>query len=245
MDLHGKVALVTGSGVRVGRAIALGLSREGATIAVHYNSSAKPAAEVVHEITAAGGNSFAFEADLSKADSVETLIADVTQHFGRLDLLVNSAASMEATPIDTVSVDDWERIMTLNLRAPFFLSLAAAKRMQGPDASCAIVNISDLAAFETWPDYVVHGIAKAGIVTMTHSLAKLLAPRVRVNCIAPGAVMLPKGWPARSEREIIESTPLHRIGSPDDVAQAVVYLAQADYVTGETIFVDGGRNIRR
>ncbi len=245
MELSGKVALVTGSGVRVGRAIALGLAREGARVAVHYNKSLAPAAEVVAEIAATGGDAAPFAADLSDPAAPAKLAAAVAKHFGALDILVNSAASMEPTPLATVNAGDWERIMTLNLRAPFFLSLAAASHMKGPDASAAIVNISDLAAFETWPDYVVHGISKSGVVAMTRSLAKLLAPRVRVNCIAPGAVLLPENWPAENKRQIIASTPLGRIGSPEDVVEAVLYLAGASYVTGETVFVDGGRNIRR
>jgi pteridine reductase len=134
-------------------------------------------------------------------------------------------------------------MFALNLRAPFFLAQAAAPHLVGRGG--AIVNIADLAAFETWPAYVPHGISKSGIVTMTRSLARILAPAVRVNAIAPGAVLLPDEWDDDSADKLEESTPLRRLGSPEDVAGAMLYLLAADYVTGETIIVDGGRHVRR
>jgi pteridine reductase len=134
-------------------------------------------------------------------------------------------------------------MFALNLRAPFLLSQAAAPELTRREG--AIVNIADLAAFESWPAYVPHGITKAGVVQMTRSLARVLAPRVRVNAIAPGAVLLPDDWDQESRDRLIETTPLRRLGSPEDVARAVLYLVEADYVTGDTIFVDGGRHVRR
>jgi len=134
-------------------------------------------------------------------------------------------------------------MFALNLRAPFLLSQAAAPELARREGS--IVNIADLAAFESWPAYIPHGITKAGVVQMTRSLAQVLAPRVRVNAVAPGAVLLPDDWDEASRNRIIETTPLRRLGSPDDVARAVVYLIEADYVTGDTLLVDGGRHVRR
>jgi pteridine reductase len=133
-------------------------------------------------------------------------------------------------------------MFAVNLRAPFFCAQAAAPHMRARGG--AIVNIADLAAYETWPAYVPHGITKAGVVQMTRGLARALAPRVRVNGIAPGAVLLPEGWDEAADERLRSTTPLGRHGSPDDVAQAMLYLLDADFVTGETIVVDGGRHVR-
>jgi pteridine reductase len=141
-----------------------------------------------------------------------------------------------------VLVEDWDAMFALNLRAPFFLCQSAARVMG--EKGGVIVNIADLAAFETWRSYVPHAITKAGIVQMTRGLAHALAPKIRVNAIAPGPVLLPEGWTQEQADKLIAGTPLGRLGSPDDVAQAVLYLLSADYVTGETIIVDGGRHVR-
>jgi pteridine reductase len=245
-DLSGKVALITGAGHRVGRGIAVALGAANATIAVHYHGSRGGAESVVAELAAAGASAAAFHADLSRPESAAALASSVADHFGRIDVLVNSAAVMEVTTIDSVSIADWDRIMSINLRAPFFLAKEVARVMErnAGDEGGVIVNISDMAAFETWPDYIVHGISKAGITAMTRSLARVMAPRIRVNSVAPGAVLMPEGWPEESTRKVIASTPLHRIGSPEDVAAAVLYLVSAGYVTGETLIVDGGRHVR-
>ncbi len=242
MKIDGLTVLVTGAGVRIGREIAIALSECGARIAVHCNSSEKQAEETLAAIRAAGSEGEIFKADLTVPGSADKLIGEVVAHFGALDVLVNSAAVMHRTPFGEVTVGEWDAMFALNLRAPFFLSQAAAAVMDERGGS--IVNISDLAAFETWPAYIPHGITKAGVVQMTRALARTLAPRVRVNAIAPGAVLLPDGWSEESEEHIISTTPLKRLGSPKDVAEAVIYLIQADYVTGTTLIVDGGRHIR-
>jgi pteridine reductase len=242
MELKGKVALVTGGGRRVGRALVECLAREGARVAVHFNESGAGAHEVVGLISRAGGDARAFRGDLTAADVPERLIRDVSDAMGSFDILVNSAAIMERTPLGEVSIDQWDRIMALNLRAPFLLSQAAAPLLRR--AHGAIINIADLAAFETWPAYIPHGLSKAGVVHMTRALARVLAPEVRVNAIAPGTVLLPEDWRAADEERLNRTTPLQRQGSPDDVASAMRYLLAADYVTGETIIVDGGRHIR-
>jgi pteridine reductase len=144
--------------------------------------------------------------------------------------------------VGEVLVEDWDAMFALNLRAPFFLSQAAARVM--PASGGAIVNIADLAAFETWRGYIPHSITKAGIVQMTRGLAHALAPKIRVNAIAPGPVLLPDGWTKEQADKLVVTTPLGRLGTPEDVAHAVLYLLNADYVTGETIIVDGGRHIR-
>jgi pteridine reductase len=242
MRLTGRVALVTGGAHRVGKAIAVALAERGARVAIHYHGAQQDADATVQELQAAGTDAHAFQANLADVSTFESLIADVVQHFGSLDLLVNSAAMMQRTPIGEVTAAQWDAMFALNLRAPFFLSHAACPHLTRVHG--AIVNIADLAAFETWPAYVPHGITKAGVVQMTRGLAHALAPDVRVNAVAPGAVLLPAGWDEQSAQHLIDTTPLKRLGTPEDVAHTVVYLAEADYITGETIIVDGGRHVR-
>jgi len=242
MNLRGRVALVTGAGRRVGRALAVALGAEGMTVAVHYHASDAGARETARLIERAGGKASIVAADLT-GDTAARLIDDVVRQHHGLDVLVNSSAVMERTPLGEVTSEQWDAMMALNLRAPFLLSQAAAPHLAR--AHGAIVNIADLAAFETWPAYIPHGISKAGVVYMTRALARTLAPDVRVNGIAPGAVLLPDQWNEDDAAKLRESTPLKRLGSPDDVVGAMLYLLRADYVTGEIIIVDGGRHVRR
>lgn len=241
MELAGRIALVTGAGQRLGRAIAVELGARGARVAVHYNASAAGAAETARAIAAAGGDARTFHANLADGPAPGALVDAVANAFGALDVLVNSAATMERTPLGEATVEQWDATFALNLRAPFFAAQAAAARM-GADG--AIVNIADLAAFETWPGYVPHGISKAGVVQMTRALARALAPRIRVNAVAPGAVLLPEAWDDATRDRLASTTPLRRLGAPADVVGAVLYLLGADYVTGETVIVDGGRHVR-
>lgn len=243
MQLRGKVALVTGGGRRVGRALAEALGARGATVAVHYNESSRGADEVARAIESAGGKAGAFAANLVDADAPAALVAAVVKRFGALDVLINSAAVMVRTPFGEVDAKTWDAMFALNLRAPFLLAQSAAPHLRR--ARGAIVNIADLAAFETWPGYIPHGLTKAGVVQMTKALARVLAPEVRVNAIAPGTVLLPDDWSTEDAARLDETTPLKRQGSPADVAGAMLYLLDADYVTGETIVVDGGRHIRK
>jgi pteridine reductase len=245
MQLRGRVAIVTGAGRRVGQAIALALGGRGMQVAVHHHGSTGGADDTVRGIGAEGGSGRTFRADLSEPDAPARLVDEVAAAFGRLDVLVNSAAVMVRTPIGSVTPAAWDAMFALNLRAPFLAAQAAAPHMARAGDGGAIVNIADLAAFETWPDYVPHGITKAGVVQMTRALARALAPTVRVNAIAPGAVLLPEEWDEATRARFARTTPLERLGSPEDVAGAVLYLLEADYVTGETITVDGGRRVRR
>jgi len=244
MQLRGRAALVTGAGRRVGRAIAVGLGGRGMRVAVHYHGSADGAAETARLIAEAGGEAVLVQADLSGAAAPAALVADAARQLGGLDVLVNSAAVMDRTPFGETSAEQWDRIFALNLRAPYFLAQAAAPLLAAAPGG-AIVNIADLASFETWPDYIPHGLSKHGVVRLTESLARVLAPGVRVNAVAPGTVLLPEGWTDADAERLRQTTPLQRHGSPDDVVQAVLYLLDADFVTGETIVVDGGRRVRR
>ena len=242
MELRGKSALVTGAGHRVGRALALALGQAGMRVGVHYNSAADGARETLRDIEAAGGAGDVFPADLTRADAPEQLARDVIDRFGALHVLVNSAAIMRRTPFGEITTRDWDDVLTLNLRAPFFLAQACAPHLRR--ARGVVVNIADLAAFETWPAYVPHGISKSGVVHMTRALARVLAPEVRVVGIAPGTVLLPEGWRATDAEHLRATTPLERHGDPSDVARTMLFLLDADYITGETIIVDGGRHVR-
>jgi pteridine reductase len=243
MDLRGRVALVTGAGHRVGRAIAIALGARGMRVAVHYNAAADGARETVRQIRAAGGDGDVIAADLTNAEMPARLIGDVVRMFGGLDVLVNSAAVMVRTPFGEIEPRVWDDIMALNQRAPFFLAQAAAPHLRR--ARGVIVNIADLAAFETWPAFIPHGVSKASVVYMTRSLARVLAPEVRVAGIAPGTVLLPDNWDPDAADHLKQTTPLGRHGSPTDVSSTVLFILDSDYLTGETIIVDGGRHVRR
>jgi pteridine reductase len=242
MKLGGRVALVTGAGRRVGRAIALALAAKEMRVAVHFHSSATEAEETVRLARAAGApDAWSVGADLRDASACARMIDEVTDRGNALDVLVNSAAEMHRTPFDSVSSDEWDDIMALNLKSPFFCSQAAARRMRDGGV---IVNIADLAALETWPEYIPHGISKAGVLQMTRALARKLAPKIRVNAVVPGAVLLPEHWTKDDADKLIRTTPLARLGAPEDVAHAVIYLLESDYVTGDAVIVDGGRHLR-
>jgi len=242
MDLRGRAALVTGAGHRVGRAIAVALGGRGMRVAVHYNAASAGAEETLREIKAAGGDGYVVAGDLTQADAPAALVRSVVSELGALDVLVNSAAVMVRTPFGEITPEQWDEIMALNHRAPFFLAQAAAPHLRASRG--VIVNIADLAAFETWPAYMPHGISKAGVVYMTRALARVLAPEVRVAGVAPGTVLLPDNWDPGSAEHLRQTTPLERNGSPADVTATVLFILDSDYLTGETIIVDGGRHAR-
>jgi len=242
-ELAGRVALVTGAGRRVGRVLAVALGARGMHVIVHYNSSAAGAEETVRLVTRAGGSAETARADLDDTSDAERLIDRAVAARGSLEVLVNSAAMMLRTPVGETTAKDWDAMFALNVRAPYFLSQRAAPALRASRGS--IVNIADLAAFETWPAYVPHGITKSAVVQMTRALARVLAPEIRVNAIAPGVVLLPDGWSDADAEHLRSTTPLQRLGSPEDVAGAMLYLLDADYVTGEVIVVDGGRHVRK
>jgi pteridine reductase len=243
MELRNRVALVTGAGRRVGRAIATALGTRGMHVAVHYNGSAEGARETAADIQRAGGKATLFQSDLSNPSAPTALVDEVAHTLGGLDVLVNSAAIMQRTPLESVTPAEWDATFAINSRAPFFASIAAHRYMASKGG--AIVNIADLAGLETWPAYIPHGLSKTVVVQMTKSLAKTLAPAVRVNAVAPGVIILPEGWQEDVGERLRKTTPLKRLGSANDVAGAVIYLLEADYVTGETLVVDGGRHVRR
>jgi len=242
MQLRGRRALVTGAGVRVGRVIAHALMRAGVHCAIHYRGSEHGARQTAVEGETMGVTVALLQADLADPTAARGLAARAAEALGGLDILVNSAAVMVHQPVREVTPADWDRTMDLNLRAPFFVAQGAAEAMGA--AGGAIVNIADVASFERWTSYPVHCISKAGVVALTEILAKAFAPAIRVNAVAPGAVLLPEDWDEAARRHLAETTPLKRLGRPDDVADAVRFLLENDYITGETIVVDGGRLLR-
>ncbi|HEU5099901.1 MAG TPA: SDR family oxidoreductase [Roseiflexaceae bacterium] len=241
MDLHGTVALVTGGAHRLGRAIALGLGQGGANVVVHYNRSDEQARQVVRELEQLGVRAIAIGGDLSRVPEVERVVDAAVEHWGRLDVLVNNAGIWGATPLGTVSEQRWDELIDTNLRSVFFAAQRAAPALR--KASGAIINIADVGALRPWLNHTPYLVSKGGVITLTEVLAKDLAPEVRVNAVAPGAVLLPDDWTPEQVGRSTRNVPLKRLGRPEDVAQAVVYLAQADYVTGVVLPVDGGRRL--
>jgi pteridine reductase len=241
MELKGRVALVTGAGKRVGRAIAMALAERGAAIAIHYRSSQREAAEGVAAIASRGGRAEALAADLGSVAAIEGMVTDLLAKFGRIDVLVNSASVFYRKPLEDVTEDDWDISLDTNLKAPFFLSkfAGAAMRRQGAGK---IVNIGDWAGIRPYNNYLPYTVSKSGLIGLTRALAKALAPEVQVNCVALGPVMPPEDYDATEIESLRRATLTKTLGTPEDVARAVLYLCEgADFTTGSTLMVDGGR----
>jgi pteridine reductase len=214
------------------------LGARGYRVAVHCRHSCESARALAEEL---GQGAQALPVDLADATAPSHLVTAVMEAYGRLDLLVNNAATFERTPLSSLTPAHWDDIFAVNLRAPFFLALEASRVM--PEGG-SIVNLGDLAGHETWPAYIPHGLAKGGVAQMTRALAREFAPRVRVNAIAPGVVLLPAGMDPADADRLVRSTPLGRHGDPADVVRALDYLLDATFVTGQVLFVDGGRHVR-
>jgi len=244
-SLSGKVVLVTGGAKRVGAAIVRRLHREGADIMLHYRGSEREANALRSELNAARANSVALvQADLLDLAGLAEIVRNAVNRFDRLDALVNNASTFFPTPVGEMTQATWESLIGTNLRAPLFLSQAAAPHLKKTNG--AIVNITDIHAERPLKNYVIYSIAKAGLAGLTRSLARELGPEVRVNGVAPGPIAWPDdgSFDEVTRQRVISHTLLKRIGEPDDVARAVYYLiAEAPYVTGQIIAVDGGRSI--
>ena len=242
MDLHGKVALVTGGAVRVGKSIALALAEAGADIAFSYNSSADAALATAEEIKMLGRRALAFRADQAQAEQVAALVETTVAQMGRLDVLVNSASLWHRTPWAELDEAAWDHLLDINLKGPFLCAKAAAPHLAA-HGDGAFVNIVDLSAGVPFPNLMPHSAAKAGLWNLTQALAMELAPAVRVNAIAPGPVLPPPGYTEKQIAATARRTLLGRWGCAEDVAQAAVFLAQAPYITGVLLPVDGGERL--
>jgi len=243
VELEGKVALVTGAARRLGREIALALAARGAELVVHYRDSEGAARELLAELRRLGGKPVAVRGDLALPADIPRIVEAGLTAFGRIDVLVNSASVFCRTPLEAVTVADWDRILAVNLRAPFFLCqrVAAGMRRQGRGK---IVNLADIGGSQIWADYLPYCLSKAGLLALTRGLAKALAPAVQVNGIAPGIVLLPDGSSDAERRRAAERVPLGHLGTPEDVVRALLYLIESDFTTGEVLTVDGGQQLR-
>jgi len=243
-DLNGKVVLVTGAARRIGAAIVTRLHAKGADVAIHFRSSSWDAENLAGRLNKERSDSAAtFGADLLDMEQISTLIGDVMGWRGQLDALVNNASTFYPTPVGSITEDHWQDLMGSNLKAPLFLSQAAAPELAR--RSGAIVNIVDIHSQRPLRNHAVYGPAKAGLAMLTRSLAKDLAPQIRVNGVSPGAILWPEdGMSDAAQHSILRQVPLQRPGEPDDIAGCVSYLlCDASYVTGQIIAVDGGRSI--
>ena len=241
--LHGKVALITGAAQRIGAAMAETLHAEGLNLALHYRKSKQAAHALQQKLNARRANSVVLiQADLLDNAKVAHMVQDAIQAWGRLDILINNASSFYPTPIGSVTDGHWNEIMGSNLKAPFFAAQAAARALS-ETAGC-IINIADIHAERPLKTYPVYSAAKAGLVMLTKALACELAPQVRVNAIAPGAILWPEEIDEITQQRIISRSLLKRQGSPEDIARAALFLVRdAGYITGQVIAVDGGRSI--
>lgn len=241
-ELTGKVALVTGGAVRVGLEIARALADAGADVAIGYLRSAEAARAAVRDLQARGVRAVALRADLGRPREARALVAEAAKRLGRLDILVNNAALFFRTPVESTTPAQFDRLLAVNLRAPFLCSQAAARAMGRRGGR--IINIADVGAVRAWPGYVPYGVSKAGVVMLTRGLAAALAPRIQVNAVAPGVVLLPEGFPRDRGRRLSARIPMGRHGRPTDVAQAVHFFATcSEYITGQVLFVDGGASL--
>lgn len=240
MEIRSKVALITGAAMRVGRVIALSLAEKGARVAFTYLSDDEPWRKTLAEIEAKGVQGLALPLDVRRVEQPGQCVAEVVERFGRLDILVNSASVWLRSPFLEISYEAWQAALAINLTGPFLCAQAVAPQMLRQQAG-VIINITDLSAYQTWPEYAHHAASKAGLVALTRVMAVELAPHVRVNAIAPGTVLLPDNATPEKRRWAEENSLLKRVGQPEDVARTVVFLAEMDFVTGAVYFVDGGR----
>ncbi len=242
MELPGKIALITGGAHRVGREIAIALAQTGCNLAIHYPNSDKAAKDTASAAKALGVNTAIFRADLRKRDQIEELFQFIHNEFGFLDILVNSAAIMNKVAFQKADEDDWHDTIDLNLKAPFFCIQKAAERMLINGAG-AIVNISDIAGLRPWRDYPIHSVSKAGLEMLTKVAARAYAPEIRVNAVAPGPVLKPDEMSNARWQELGAALPLQHCGNAEDVARSVIFLLENDFITGETLVVDGGNQL--
>jgi pteridine reductase len=242
-QLSGQCALITGAARRIGAELARRLHAAGANVAIHYRHSAGAALDLAKSLDRArAGSAAAFQADLTDSEQLKALVESVAGWSGRLDVLVNNASAFYPTPLGEITDADWAELVGSNLKAPLFLAQAAWPHLRS--AGGCIVNIVDIHARRPLRDYSVYGAAKAGLVMITRSLAKEMAPEVRVNAIAPGAILWPEtGMTEAAKQSVLRQVPLQRTGNPADLADCLLYLLRARYVTGQVIAVDGGRSI--
>ena len=242
MDTKCKTAIITGGAHRVGRAITLALARAGANVVINYHHSAEAAQVTAAEARALGVDALPVQADVADLAQVQTMVVAANDRFGRIDILVNAASPFLKTPVPTADLSAWHEVTRALIDGAFYCANAVAPLMLDRGEG-AIVNIVDGILWVPWPGFTAHGVGKAGLMALTRQLALELAPAVRVNAVAPGPVLPPPYFNEEQKRRTAERTLLRRWGTPDDVAQAVLFLVGANYITGQVIVVDGGESI--
>ncbi len=242
MDLNGKVALVTGGAKRLGKAIVHALAQRGCQLVVHYHTSQTEAQATVQELRTAGHEAIALQADITQESEVESMVEQAVERFGRIDVLVNNAAIFYRTPIDTVTFDDWEQIINVNLTGTFLCAHKIGLRMRASGWG-HIINMADVAGQRPWADYIPYSVSKACVLTFSQGLAMELAPEVMVNAVVPGPVLFQDDTPEEVQQREIEKTLLKRAGTPEEVAKLIVFIAESDFSTGSVFSVDGGRSL--
>jgi len=244
MDPKNKTALVTGGARRVGKAITLALAQSGANIVINYNSSRDEAEQTMNEARAFGVDALAFRADIGNLADVRAMVNVATEKFGAVDILVNSAAPFDQTPLPTDDLSDWHRVTNILINGSLYTANAVAPLMLQRKLG-VIINVTDLFALEPRKNFAAHSVGKAAMLALTRQLAIDLAPNVRVNAIAPGPVLPPTDYSPERIAQSAAHTLLNRWGTPEDIADAVLYLVRADYVTAQLIVVDGGEQFGR
>ncbi len=239
LDLTGRVALVTGGGTRVGAAIVRALAAAGCDVLIHHATSAAGARAVAADVAQLGRKATILKADLTDRAALDRLAGEALAAAGQVDVLVHNAANFERVPPDALTAEAWDRALALNTTAPYLLTLALAPSLRAARGS--VIAITCLSATRPWKDYLPYTVSKVALAGLVRSLALGLAPEVRVNAVAPGTVLPPVDFEPAVVERLRKRTPLQRLGEPGDVARAVVFLAQNDYLTGQTIDVDGGR----
>jgi len=240
-SLAGKAALITGAAKRIGRSVALRLASEGADVIVNYRNSKDEADEVVAQITAMGRRAVGFQADVAKREEVIAMFGAVEKEFGRLDVLVNNAGMFFPAKFEELTEEQWDRIMDTNLKSQFLCSQAASPMLRRSGHG-RIINFASLGGLLAWPAYTHYCVSKAGVIMLTRCLARALAPEITVNAVAPGTISFPGDAQGLAE-DFIRRAPLQRTGTAKDIEDAVVFLAQSAFVTGQVIVVDGGRSL--
>jgi 3-oxoacyl-[acyl-carrier protein] reductase/pteridine reductase len=239
--LEGKVALVTGAAKRIGRSVALRLASEGADVVVNYRGSNREADEVVAEIAAMGRRAVALQADVARRADVTAMFAAVEKEFGRLNILVNNAGMFFSAKFEDLTEEQWDRILDSNLKSQFLCCQAAAPLLRRSGQG-RIVNFASLGGLLAWPSYTHYCVSKAGVIMLTRCLARALAPDITVNAVAPGTISFEGDAPELAE-DFVRRAPLRRTGTAKDIDDAVVFLTQSPFITGQVIVVDGGRTL--
>jgi NAD(P)-dependent dehydrogenase (short-subunit alcohol dehydrogenase family) len=242
MDLKGKVVMITGGAIRVGRCIGLYMAEKGAHVSFSWYEEGEDWEKTRQEIEAFGVKALATHLDIRQTDKLRAWVKETQNQLGSVDILINSASIWLKAPFLEISEEAYDAALDINLKGPFMLAQAVAPIMIAQGAG-VIVNITDVSGFQVWPQYAPHAASKAGLASLTKTLAAELAPKVRVNAVAPGTVLLPDNFSPEVEKWALDKTVLNSIGNPLDVARTVAFLIESDYATGSIVFMDGGMSL--